>query len=131
MVSKDIEEPIKARRYYLKKIIANKIEKRPDTKEIKIAQEIKHSILNNNNEHLTININIKTFLEPEALFSIELEYIIEFKLNNALRNDEVKKNINKLISPLGQEVSYTISSITKEMLGTPIVLPPKLKITTD
>ncbi|MFU0799130.1 MAG: DUF2294 domain-containing protein [Xylanivirga thermophila] len=128
MEDTNILKKIQARKFYLKKITADKIEKDPIDKTTKIKQEVKCSILENTKENLSLKVNTKTFVDPEALFSIELEYIMHFKLKEEITDEEVENNINELISFLGQEISYVIASITKKMIGVHVILPPGLEI---
>lgn len=65
------------------------------------------------------------------MFSIELEYIVEFSLNEEVTDEEIKNSIDAMISPLGGEVSYIIATLTEKMIGSYIILPPiirKIKI---
>lgn len=128
MQGKDIIEKIKARRYHLNRVVANNIDKDPDDLAINIKRDTICSILENTKDYLSIKVNIKIFLEPEALFSIEMEYIIEFKLEDKMTDKDIEDNISTLISPLAQESSYLAASLTKEIIGTLIILPPDLEV---
>jgi hypothetical protein len=129
MSDKNILTKIKRRKSYLNKIVGNKIDKIPDVTNVDVNQDAECTILKNDKDSVTIKVNTKIFTEPQALFSIEIEYIIELTLNEEISDEEIKDNIDKIISPLGARVSYTVASITKEMHGTHLILPPGLNVT--
>lgn len=129
MSDKSILQNIKAKRFYLNKIVANRIKKDPAAKRYNITQEVDCEILQNTKDNLSIKVTTETFVDPDELFHIILEHIADFKLNKEISDEEVDENINELISALGEEVSYIIASITKKMIGAHIILPPGLKLT--
>ncbi|MGB9975806.1 hypothetical protein [Thermovenabulum sp.] len=128
MSKSDIFHKIKRKRFYLNKINAIKINKEPSDNTISINQDASYSILEKSKDRLSVKVNTKFFVEPEALFSIELEYIIEFELNEEITDKEIEDNINEMITPVGGVSSYIVASITKEMLGSYLILPPTLKV---
>jgi 5-methylcytosine-specific restriction endonuclease McrBC GTP-binding regulatory subunit McrB len=69
-------------------------------------------------------------VEPGVLFSIETEHIIEFMVGDEITVEEINSNIREIIAPLGAEVSYIVASITKEMIGSRMILPPILNLNT-
>jgi hypothetical protein len=127
MSNKDILTKIRNSSFYLDKITAKKINKKPDYTQVNINQHTVCTILEGSGDNLLIKVNIKTFLEPEALFSIEMEYIMEFEFKEEITDKEIKDNIDEIIAPLGRVSSYIIASITKEMLGSYMILPPIIK----
>lgn len=131
MQDKTILAKIKGRDYYLNNITANRIAKEPDDRTANIMQEADFSILENTADSLVIKVNTKAFVEPEALFLIETEHIIEFELKEKVSSEDVEKNINELIPSLGHEISYLIASLTKKMIGIHVILPPGLEIESD
>lgn len=128
MSDKNILVKSKKRRSYLNKVDAIRMDKKPDGTTVKVNQETEYTILNNSKENISIKVNTKTFMEPEALFSIEIEHIIEFAVDEEITAEEINSNIEEIIAPLGAEVSYIIASITKEMIGSHIILPPVLNL---
>lgn len=130
MGEKDIFVRVKKKRSYLNKIIATKIDKKPSDVTVDVNHETKYVILNNTKESLVIRVDTRISVEPEALFSIELEHIIEFMLNEEITNEEIENNIEKIIGSLGTEISYIVASITKEMIGSHMILPPVININT-
>lgn len=123
-----IANNIRRRVYYLNKIEANKINKKPEDDSVKIKQYADYEILENKEEMVAIKLITKFSIEPEALFSIELEHIIEYFLKSPISNDEIDRDINLLLKPLASEVSFIFSVITKDMLNSRIVLPPILNL---
>ena len=128
MKNDSISENIKSSRFYLNKIVANRIKEEPVKKRYNILQKVYYEILKKEKDNITIKVITETFVEPDELFHIKLEHIVDYMLKKEMSDIEVKENINKLLSPLGPEVSYIVSSITKKMLGVHLVLPPHLKI---
>jgi len=128
MSDKNILAKLKKRRFYLNKVTAKRIDKEPDENPININHEVACTILKNSKDKLSIKVNTKTYPQPEALFSIEIEYIMEFILKEEITDEEIKNNIDIMVAPLGGAVSYIIASITKEMHGSPLILPPTIEV---
>ena len=128
MGNSNILSKTKRRRLYLNKVVANKIDKEPEDTTVNINQDTVCVILENTKEMLSIKVNTKIFIEPEVLFSIEIEHIMEFILREKITDEEIEKNIDEIVAPLGAEISYIIASLTKEMLGSHIILPPGIKV---
>lgn len=126
MKEDNIINNIKRRKYYLNMIHAKKIDEKPEYDSAKVLQKTEYEILENKDDKLSMKISTKIFMEPEAFFSIEMEHIIEYILKYPISNTEVEKAIDILVKPLGSEISFLVSSITKEMLNTRVILPPKL-----
>lgn len=128
MSNKDIFTKIKNVGFYLNKISAKKINKEPADNTIDMDQDAVCTILENSKNNLSIKVNTKTSLKPEALFSVEMEYIMELEFNEEMTEKEIEDNINEIVTPLGAVSSYIIASITKEMLGSHIILPPTINV---
>lgn len=128
MSNKNVLEKIISRRFFLNKITANRLPIEPKDKTIDISEETYFDVIDNNSEYLSLRVITKIFIEPKALFSIEMEHIIEYRLLEKITNDEIDNNIEELLFPLASEISYITSSITQKLIGTHIVLPPKLNI---
>lgn len=120
----------KSRGAYLNKVIAVRMDRKLDETAASVNQETKYEVLNNPKEGISIRVNTKTFVEPGALFSIEIEHIIELMADEEITVGEINNNIEKIIAPLGAEVSYIVASITKEMIGSRMILPPILNLNT-
>ncbi|MDI9475520.1 MAG: hypothetical protein ACOX0L_00635 [Natronincolaceae bacterium] len=118
------------RRVYLNKVTAVRMDKKLDDTAVSVNQETKYKVLNNPEGGISISVNTKTFVEPGVLFSIETEHIIEFMVGDEITVEEINSNIREIIAPLGAEVSYIVASITKEMIGSRMILPPILNLNT-
>lgn len=128
MPNKDILKKVKIKRFFLNKIKGNRLDIKPEDETIDISEETNFEIIENNNEYLYLKVTTKIFIEPEALFSIEMEHIIEYRILEKITNEEIDDNIEELLFPLASEVSYIISFMTEKLIGTHIVLPPTLNI---
>ncbi|NLY17797.1 MAG: hypothetical protein GX045_02310 [Clostridiaceae bacterium] len=129
MSRKDIiKNKIKTSKFYVNKVTAEKINKGHSDEPLSINQEAVCTILENSNDYLSIKVNNKISFKPEALFSVEIEHIMEFKLKDKMTDKEIKDNINEIVIPLGGVSSYIVSSITKEMIGSHLILPPTIEI---
>lgn len=122
----NIIDKTNGRRFYLNKIEARKIDKEPEQDIVDITQETEYEIIENNEKTLSIELKTKTFIEPEALFCIEMEHVIEYILKDTISEKDVRENINALLSPLGNEISFLISVLTREMINTRVILPPSI-----
>lgn len=128
MENKNIKDTIKGRRIYLSKINAKKIEKKTEPTPVELIQDSMYKILENKEENVTIQVNTKVYMKPEALFDIEIEHIIEYIFKDVISDMEIEESIDELLNPLGSEVSFIISAISKDMLNTRIILPPKINL---
>lgn len=131
MVDKNILTKNIKRRSYLNEIRAIRIDKRPDETTVDVNQKTKYIISDNSEKNIVIKVNTETFLKPEALFSIEIEHVIELMVDREITDENIHNNIKEIIAPLGAEVSYIIASITKEMIGSHVILPPVLNLDID
>lgn len=131
MVDKNILIKNIKRRSYLNEIRAIRIDKRPDETTVDVNQKTKYIISDNSEKNIVIKVNTETFLKPEALFSIEIEHVIELMVDREITDENIHNNIKEIIAPLGAEVSYIIASITKEMIGSHVILPPVLNLDID
>jgi len=128
MEDKNILSKLRKREFRLNKIVANRIDKEPKDKIINIDQNIECKILKKTKENLSAKVDIKVFVDPEALFAVDLEYKVEVMFKEEVTDEEIESNIDEIIAPLGPEVSYIIASLTKKMFGGYIILPPKIKV---
>lgn len=124
MAEKSTLKKINKIKFFLNKIVANKIENEPEEMNIDLALETDYIARKKTDDELIIESTVKVFLEPEALFFIELEYITEIKLLESISDEEIDDGIDELLSQLGSEASYMISTLTKKIIGTYIILPP-------
>lgn len=128
MDNKDVLKKLKRKEFYLNKITAKKIDKVPSDAKININQHTSCKIMKNSDGNLFIKVITKTFIKPAALFSADIEYIMKFESEEGITDKEIEDNINEIVMPLGGMNSYIIASITKEMLGTHLILPPIIKV---
>ncbi len=124
----NINERIRARNVRLNKVSAEKINGLPKDGIVEISQKTKAEIIHSASDSLSIKANTKITIVPESLFTIEIEHIIDNKLVTKLSDKEVTDNIKELLIPIAPEISFIVSFLTKKMLETHIILPPKLDI---
>ena len=62
------------------------------------------------------------------MFYIEIEHVIECLLKESISDEQINDNINLLISPLGSEISFLVSILTKEMINSRVILPPVIEV---
>ena len=115
---------LRVKNFYLISLNAKKIDKSPKTDSIDVRQNISTCILINDEKVLKIRVIIKTHLEPEALFYIDTEHIIEFAVCEPISKQEIEENINDLIYPITADNSSLISTLTYGMINHRVVLPP-------
>ncbi|NMB97281.1 MAG: hypothetical protein GYA02_11840 [Clostridiaceae bacterium] len=114
--------------FHLNKVVANRIDKEPKGKKLNINQDAICTVLERTKEKLNAKINIRISIDPEALFSMEIEHIVEIIFREETTDQEIERNINEIVAPLGAEISYIIASLTEKMFGAHIILPPGIKI---
>lgn len=128
MSDKNILSKVKNREFYLNKLVANRIEKQPKDNKINISQDVFCTILEKTKERLTLKVNARVFVVPEAFFSIETEHVLEVVFREETTDEEIESTIDEIIAPLGTEISFIIASLTKKMFGAHIILPPRIKV---
>lgn len=128
MTRRNVWEKIKSRKITLYDIEAKKIDIISEQDILDISLETIVEIVNSDSETISIKADTKVYFVPESLFSINIGHLVEYKLIDKLDDKEVESNIDKLIAPIASEVSFIISFLTQKMIGTHIILPPKLDI---
>jgi len=119
---------IKKMYFHLYKVNAEKIDKEPNGEGVYIHRSDKYEILDLNDYTFSLKIISKVFIEPEALFCINLEYKANFELSHKVDEAFIKKNANELLNPIGSEMSYIISTLTKAITDSYFIMPPMISI---
>jgi|SRR5665647_703036 len=121
-------ENIKKYQTSLCKINAEKIDRDPDGDRLSIKREDKYEIKDLNNNIFTLRLFSKVYAEPEALFCIYLEYEINYEFTHEVDKKFIKKNIDELLHPLGSDVSYLTSTLSKMLTNSYFIMPPSITI---
>lgn len=112
----------------LQKVSAEKVDKEPETDHLSVKRVDKYEIIDLNENKLTLKLFSNVFVEPEALFCIFLEYAINYEFIHNIDKKFVENNIDELLHPLGGEVSYMTSTLSKMFTNTYFVMPPSISI---
>jgi len=128
MNNRNFLSKIAKREFRLTKILADRVDNIPKNTNVKINQEVTCEVLERNKDGFTAKVNVKVFIDPEDLFSMEIEHEMRVVFNEEVADEEIDNYINDIIAALGPEVSYIIASITKKMFGTHMILPPVIKV---
>ena len=96
-----------------------------------IKRSDKYEILDLNEKTVSLKLIAKVFAEPEILFKICLEYKASFEFNHKIDKAFVEKNIDDILLPLGSDISYTISTLTKMLVDEYFIMPPIVSIDRD
>lgn len=125
----DIYKKLKGHNIQLVEIEGKKIKNSKKESEVVLNNSVKTKvdIINKDDELLKLGVSIEVGFEPESIFKIRLEYLIEYLLNEPLSDEEIKLNYNELIKPIGHEFSYVTSFISCRMINQPIVMPPMIQ----
>jgi len=110
----------------LEKINFKRIDKEPEKEEIEVDADTSYEIIELTNDTLKIKTETVVRIIPEAFFTANISYIIEYKLFRKITENEVKNNINKFIRIIGSDLSVVLSILTEKTLGFHFVLPPNI-----
>lgn len=128
MENKFSPENIKKATINLIKVHAEKIETELQNIEFTIKRLDKYEILEMRPNGVSLKFTSEVSVEPEALFTIDFEYKAVFEFNHKIDAKFVESNINDMLQPIGNETSYIISTMTKLMNDTYIIIPPIVSI---
>ncbi|GEM_PF-1011920 len=108
------------------KVIAERIEKKPHGTKLAISREHEYNILDLKENSFSLKLNSKIFLEPEALFCINLEHIINYAFAHKVDAKFIEDNVEEIFRPVGSEVSYITSTLTKFLTDNYFIMPPTI-----
>lgn len=128
MENKFSPENIKKANINLVKLHAEKIETELQNIEFTIKRSDKYEILAMRSNGVSLKFSSEVSVEPKALFTISFEYKADFEFNHDIDTSFVVSNINDILQPIGNEISYIISTMTKLINDTYIIIPPIVSI---
>lgn len=111
----------------LKKVCAERIDTLPGDSFI-IKRSDKYEILDLEESSVTLKLISKVFMEPESLFNICLEYKTIIEFNHKIDKGFVEKYIDEMLSSMGSDISYTISTLTNMLVDEYFIMPPIVSI---
>lgn len=120
-------ENVKRTSTSLKNVCAERIDTLPGDSFI-IKRSDKYEILDLKENSVTLKLISKVFAEPESLFNICLEYKANMEFTHKIDKGFVEKYINEILSPMGSDISYTISTLTKMLVDEYFIMPPIVSI---
>lgn len=86
-----------------------------------------YKIVENSDKKLVIKINASVKFDPNVFFKIDAEYILKYFLKEKIEEEDIKSNIKELTNVVGNELSYLVSFLSKQMNNSPIIIPPALE----
>lgn len=119
---------IKVESYKLKSVTGEILEKIPDSSK-PLNIDLKHvsKIKYNNDNKLAIMFLESTINPiPKSLFQVKIIHEIRFSYEKEISGKELFRNSPELSQNLGTQISHLVSIITKELIGTNIILPPNM-----
>lgn len=128
MKKKFNSESIKKSQFVLQKISAERIDALPNTEGFTIKRSDKFEILALNSNNVTLKLISKVYVDPEAMFFICFEYKASFEFDHKIDKSFIDKNIDEILLPLGSEMSYTTSTLTKLLVDHYFIMPPIIAI---
>lgn len=121
-------ENVKKYQTTLCKINAEKIEREPESDSLSIKREDHYEIKDLVDNIFTLRLFSKVHVEPEALFCIYLEYEINYEFTHKVDKKFIEKNSEELLHPLGSDVSYLTSTLSKMFTDSYFIMPPSITI---
>lgn len=128
MIQKFNADMIQSMQKAMLKMHAEKIEKIPDSTEISVIRKDSWELIEVDNTKCSLKLCSKVGLKPESLFSLYIEYAIQYEFKQKIDKKFINKNVEQLLHPLGSEISYIIGSITKFIFNDYLILPPAILI---
>lgn len=113
------------------KINAERIEKDPAGIKLAVKKEDKYKILDLKENTFSLKLDCKVYVDPESLFCIYLEYRINYELSHKVDKKFIEQNAEELLYPLGSEVSYVTSTLTKLLTDNYFIMPPTISIDSE
>jgi len=110
------------------KVNAEKIIKKLTGPRLAVTQADKYEILDLKENIFSLKLNSKVSVEPEALFCIYLEYRINYEFTHKVDTKFIEKNVEEILRPVGSEVSYVTSTLTKFLTDNYFIMPPTITI---
>lgn len=112
----------------LTKITAEKLDVENDEKTIKSKKGVNYKIIKIDEKEVSIHLNVKIEFEPVSPFTVNSEFLLQYKIIEPVSEDEVIDNIEDLLYPCGNIVSLLVGLLSERMVGIPFVIPPVIEI---
>lgn len=112
----------------LTKITAEKLDVENDEKTIKSKKDVNYKIIKIDEKEVSIHLNVKIEFEPVSPFTVNSEFLLQYKIIEPVSEDEVIDNIEDLLYPCGNIVSLLVGLLSERMVGMPFVIPPVIEI---
>ena len=113
------------------KINAEKIEGDLNGQGLAIKREETYEIEKIKDKSFNLRFLCKVYIDPEALFCADLEYEVYYEFTHNVDKNFIDDNIDVLLRPLGNEVSYFTSTLSKMFTNVYFVTPPVIKTGKD
>lgn len=122
----DILRKIKGKKFVLLNLKLENLFESRKKEEVEISQisKYKYTILENTEELLRIKFNAHLYFEPQAIYDINLDYELEFRLKEPIKESDFRKHISVILSPLANEISYLTAFLTDRMMDQPLIIAP-------
>lgn len=120
-------ENLKRTSMILKNVSAERIDALPGESFL-IKRSDKYEILELKENAVTLKLISRVSMEPESLFEICLEYKASLEFKHKIDKSFIEKNIDDMLQPLGSDISYMISTLTKLLVDEYIIMPPIVSI---
>lgn len=88
-----------------------------------------YEIIKKSEDMVEIRVDISAGFKPERFFKINMSFSVEARLSENISNDSTDALIEHLAPSIGNEMSFLISTLTNQMNGSPVVIPPILNFT--
>jgi hypothetical protein len=112
----------------LTKITAEKLDVENDEKTIKSKRDVNYKIIKIDEKEVSIHLNVKIEFEPVSPFTVNSEFLLQYKIIEPVSEDEVIDNIEDLLYPCGNIISLLVGLLSERMVGMPFVIPPVIEI---
>lgn len=112
------------RKIFLRKINVEEIINNFDEEDVNYKLNVAYKIVENNDGVVNIKVKVNSNFIPDFLFKAAMDFNVIVEYEKKVDNKDIIENIGDIIYPIGSEVSYLLSTITKSMSDMPLILPP-------
>jgi len=120
-------DTIHLKKVVLQKINAERISAPDGTENINLKTDWSYDT-NVRERLLIITAKVAIHFVPEAFMKINAEYEIVFESEVAIKEEEIKINIESLLQPCCSMNTLLVGEITERMMGNPLIVSPFVEL---
>lgn len=96
--------------------------------DLELIIEWSYDIVHMEKDKLLLSAACKLGFSPESFFKMELIYAITCECREEVTQEEIETEIDKILTPCGEENTLITAFLSDKMAGAPLIVPPKVII---